>query len=128
MTVRANSGTPAPGHRHAIELSSTMPESPHMSDLFSCEWRLVNTSDDAVTASFYLRAAPARLAALTCSRGRSLRGRHHASAIVLVPGGGQTTISALLELLAPGAHQIRVAVVTKNETHCLIDAITVELD
>ena len=97
-----------------------------MSDLISCEWRLVNTSDDAVTASFYLRAAPARLVALTCSRGRIVRGRHHASAIVLVPGGGQTTISALLDLLAPGEHQIRVAVVTKNETHCLHDAVTVE--
>ena len=99
-----------------------------MGELISCEWHLVNTSDDAVTASFYLRAAPARLAALTCSRGRIVRGRHHASAILLVPGGEQTTISALLVPLAPGEHQIRVAVVTKNETHCLSDAVTVEPD
>src|SRR5262245_12623296 len=110
MTVRTNSGTPAPRHRRAIELSSTIPESPRMSDLISCEWRLANPSDDAVTASFYLRATPARLAALTCPRGRILRGHHHASAILLVPGCEQTTISALLELPAPGAHQIRVVV------------------
>jgi len=128
MTDSANSPTVVPRHRGASELSSTVPVSARVGDLIWCGWRLVNNRNDAITASLYLRATPARLAELACSRGKILCGYHHGSAILPVPGGEETTISALLELLAAEAHQIRVAVVTRNETHFLIDTVTVEFD
>ena len=84
-------------------------------DQICCEWRLTNTSEATLAASFYLRARPARLAAVASSSGRILCGRFYASAALLLAAGQTATVTALLEPRAPGKYQLRVAIVTRRE-------------
>jgi hypothetical protein len=69
-----------------------------------------------VTARLYLSADRANLTDLRCPGGRVLRGRHHASAFVVVDAGAMGTVSAVLELDEPGVHTIRATVFTKSGT------------
>jgi hypothetical protein len=101
---------------------------PRGGDQIVCEWRLVNNGDSAVVASFYVRTTPARLAALSCSSGRVLRGHYHGSAVLQIGGGEVATVAATLGPLNERETRLRVAVVTKSETFARNDIITVELD
>jgi hypothetical protein len=104
-----------------------MPVSPRAGDQVVCEWQLTNHSDTAIVAGFYLRTSRAPLAALGCSSGQ-IRGRFYGSAVLEIPRGKTATISALLEPRVPGEHQLRVTVVTRNETLERADTIRVMSD
>ena len=109
-----------------VELTGSVPPSARPGERVSCEWALRNDGLAEVVAGFYLRAAPASLAALTCIDGRTRRGRFHGSAAVLIPAGGTATISALLAPQSTGEHSIRVAVVTRHESIERTDTIQVD--
>jgi len=115
MTATANNTERPPRVEGLIELNSRVPRSALTGDEIRCEWRLTNNSDVTVTASFYLRTTPARLAALTCSHGSAQPGYFHGSASVRLAAGNTATISARLGPRSPGDYQLRVAVVTRYE-------------
>jgi hypothetical protein len=108
-----------------VELTGSVPPSARPGERVSCEWTLRNDDLAEVVAGFYLRAAPASLAALTCVDGRTRRGRFHGSVAVLIPAGGTATVSALLVPQTTGEHSIRIAVATRHETIERTDVVNV---
>ena len=111
---------------HHVELTGSVPPSARPGERVSCEWALRNDGLTEVVAGFYLRAAPASLAALVCLYGPTRRGRFHGSASVVVPAGGTATVSALLAPVRTGDHPIRVSVVTRHESIERTDVVCVD--
>jgi hypothetical protein len=112
-------------HRGAIELIRRMPASPRAGTQIACEWRLVNHSDRALAASFYLRTRPATLAGLVGSGARILCGRFCASATMVIAAGQTLSLAALLVPHTSGNHRLRAAVVTRSETFECVDAVII---
>jgi hypothetical protein len=101
---------------HHVELRGSVPRSARAGDPVACKWELRNDGVAEILAGFYLRAAPASLAALACVPGEARCGRFHGSAAVLIPAGETATVSALLATGTTGDHPVRIAVVTRHES------------
>jgi hypothetical protein len=126
MTIADHTNPHSRTRWRAIELRSWIPELARVGDRLFCPWQLTNADDIALTASFYLRSTPALIVALKCPSGKTLRGYHHGSAVVRVSAEDPATITALLDVCAPGRHDIRVAIATRDETLVRTDSIRVD--
>jgi hypothetical protein len=91
----------------------------------ACEWKLLNHGSDELAVSFYLRAAPAQLAALVCPTGRARLGHRYGSATLLIPAGTAATVSALLRPVSAGEHPVSMAVVTRHGAFEQTNIVTV---
>jgi hypothetical protein len=99
-----------------LTLSARLPDtlSAGLPSLLS--WEIRNHGITPVSANLYLRMAPAELLALSCTSGRTQRGRYHGSAALLLQPGKTTTVRAHIQ--PPTTHQLelRTTLAGDNET------------